>query len=72
MRFIELTRFPQGRVLINADNIASIYLGKRRDGQSSNYIDVTIIQESTSADNYWEVIETIDEIKEYLRNMEGK
>lgn len=31
MPFIELTRYPNGRMLINTDNISSIYMGKRRD-----------------------------------------
>jgi len=72
MRFIELTRYPDGRMLINTDNISSICLGKRRDGQSSNYVDVSCIQEITSSDNYWEVTETIDEIVAMLKAQEEK
>lgn len=70
MPFIELTRFPKGRLLINPSNISSIYLGRKRDGQSANYLDVTVIQETTSADNYWEVTETIDEIISLLKAQE--
>ena len=72
MPFIELTRYPDGRMLINTDNISSIFLGKRRDGQSSNYVDVSCIQEITSSDNYWEVTETIDEIVVLIREQEEK
>ena len=72
MPFIELTRYPDGRMLINTDNISSIYLGKRRDGQSSKYVDVSCIQEITSSDNYWEVTETIDEIVAMLKAQEEK
>jgi len=61
MKFMELTRYPEGRVLLNTANIASIYLGKRRL-PNADYVDVTVIQETTSSDNYWEVVETIDEI----------
>lgn len=70
MPFIELTRYPNGRLLINTDNISSIYTGERRDGQS-NWVDVTVIQEITSVDNYWEVVESIDEIVSLLAAQGG-
>ena len=64
MKFIELTRHScptQGRLLLNTNNIASISLSIKKvsDGE---YAPVTVIQETTSADNYWEVKETIDEV----------
>ena len=71
MPFIELTRYPNGRMLINTDNISSIYTGGRRDGQSANWVDVTVIQEITSVDNYWEVVESIDEIVSLLAAQGG-
>lgn len=70
MPFIELTRYPNGRLLINTDNISSIYTLERRDGQS-NWVDVTVIQEITSVDNYWEVVESIDEIVSLLAAQGG-
>jgi len=72
MPFIELTRYPNGRMLINTDNISSIYMVKRRDGQSANWVDVTVIQEITSEDNYWEVAESIDEIVSLLDAQDEK
>lgn len=69
MPFIELTRYPSGRLLINTRNISSIYMGKRRNEKNA-YVDVTIIQEITSADNYWEVAESIDEIVSLLKAQE--
>ena len=72
MPFIELTRYPNGRILVNTDNISSIYTLKRRDGQSANWVDVTVIQEITSVDNYWEVVESIDEIVSLLAAQEEK
>ena len=72
MPFIELTRYPNGRLLINTDNISSIYTLERRDGQSANWVDVTVIQEITSVDNYWEVVESIDEIVSLLKAQEEK
>ncbi len=72
MPFIELTRYPEGRLLINTDNIASICLGKERDEQTNNYVDVTFIQEITSEDSYWKVVETIDEIISLLKAQEEK
>ena len=71
MPFIELTRYPNGRLLINTDNISSIYTLERRDGQSANWVDVTVIQEITSVDNYWEVVESIDEIVSLLAAQGG-
>ena len=71
MPFIELTRYPNGRLLINTDNISSIYTLKRRDGQSANWVDVTVIQEITSLDNYWDVVESIDEIVSLLKAQGG-
>lgn len=70
MPFIELTRYPKGRLLLNTANISSIYMGKRRYEQSANYVDVTVIQEITSEDNYWEVAESIDEIVSLLKAQE--
>jgi len=72
MPFIELTRYPNGRLLINTDNISSIYTLERRDMQSANWVDVTVIQEITSVDNYWEVVESIDEIVSLLKAQEEK
>ena len=71
MKFIELTRHsnPTGRLLLNTNNIASIYLGKRRL-QSGEIVDVTVVQETTSADNYWEVVETIDEVLAIIKAQE--
>ena len=71
MPFIELTRYPNGRMLINTDNISSIYTLERRDGQSANWVDVTVIQEITSLDNYWDVVESIDEIVSLLKAQGG-
>ena len=71
MPFIELTRHSGERVLLNIANIASLYLGKRRL-QSGEYADVTVVQETTSPDNYWEVMETIDEIVAMLKAQEEK
>lgn len=63
MKFIELTRHscPNGRLLLNINNIASISLGINAVS-GGGYEHVTVIQETTSADNYWEVTETIDEV----------
>ena len=71
MPFIELTRHSGERVLLNIANIASVCPGKRRL-QSGGYADVTIVQEITSPDNYWEVVETIDEILALLKAQEEK
>ena len=48
-------------MLLNINNIASIYSGVKAVS-SGGYEHVTVIQETTSADNYWEVTETIDEV----------
>jgi ABC-type lipopolysaccharide export system ATPase subunit len=70
MKFIELTRSdPTGRVLLNTNNIASIYLMKKAVS-GGGYADVTVIQETTSVDNYWEVTETIDEVIALLRKQD--
>ena len=63
MKFIELTMRsdPTGRLLLNTNNIASIYL-KIKALRGAGMADVTVIQETTSADNCWEVKETIDEV----------
>ena len=63
MKFIELTCYagPGKRLLLNTNNIASIYSG-RKEVSEGGYALVTVIQETTSADNYWEVTETIDEV----------
>jgi hypothetical protein len=62
MKFIELTRHPtKERLLLNTNNIASICLGKIAVS-GGEYADVTVIQETTSPDNYWKVVETIDEV----------
>ena len=71
MPFIELTRYPYGRMLINTDNISSIYMGKGRIEKGANHVDVTVIQEITSVDNYWEVVESIDEIVSLLAAQGG-
>ena len=64
MKFIELTMhsYPNGRLLLNINNIASIYLDTRFNNEKKECDNVTVIQEITSADNYWEVKETIDEV----------
>lgn len=64
MKFIELTCYagPSKRVLLNINNIASIYSGIRYNNEKKEYVPVTVIQEITSADNYWKVTETIDEV----------
>ena len=64
MKFIELTCYsgPSKRLLLNINNIASIYSGGRYNKEKKEYVPVTVIQEITSADNYWEVKETIDEV----------
>ena len=64
MKFIELTCYSgmSKRVLLNINNIASIYSGRRYNKEKKEYVPVTVIQETTSADNYWEVTETIDEV----------
>lgn len=70
MKFIELTKHScpsHGRLLLNIDNIASIYSrvicsGIRYNNEKKEYVPVTVIQETTSADNCWEVTETIDEV----------
>ena len=71
MKFIELTRRsdPTGRLLLNIDNIASIYL-RMKALSGGGFADVTVIQETTSADNYWEVTETIDEVLALLRKQD--
>ena len=69
MKFIELTCYsgPSKRLLLNINNIASIYSGIRYNEKKKEYEHVTVIQETTSADNYWEVTETIDEVIALLR-----
>ena len=64
MKFIELTSYSgtSKRLLLNINNIASIYLGRRYNEEKKDYDNVTVILEITSADNYWEVTETIDEV----------
>jgi len=64
MKFIELTCYAgtSKRLLLNINNIASIYSGIRYNEKKKEYEHVTVIQETTSADNYWEVTETIDEV----------
>ena len=66
MKFIELTMRsnPTRRLLLNIDNIASIYSIVKSVSESElvTFTHVTVIQEITSADNYWEVTETIDEV----------
>jgi purine nucleoside permease len=64
MKFIELTCYagPSKRVLLNINNIASIYSGRGYNEEKKEYVPVTVIQETTSADNYWKVTETIDEV----------
>jgi len=69
MPFIELTRYPSGRMLINTDNIFSIYL-RQQPSLSTYCVYVTVIQATTSPDNYWEVVETIDEIISLLKAQE--
>jgi len=70
MKFIELTMHPtQRRLLLNTNNIASIYLGKIAVS-GGEYADVTFIQETTSADNCWKVTETIDEVIALLKAQE--
>ena len=70
MKFIELTRIEGGRLLINTDNISSIYETKRFDRQVNKYVDIIRIQETTSEDSYWEVLETMDEIVALLKTLE--
>ena len=66
MKFIELTMRsnPTRRLLLNIDNIASIYsiIKSVSESELVTFTHVTVIQEITSADNYWEVTETIDEV----------
>lgn len=69
MTFIELTRCSGERVLLNIANIASIYLMKKAVS-GGGYADVTVVQETTSPDNYWEVVETIDEILAIIKAQE--
>lgn len=70
MKFIELTRHSsQGRLLLNINSIASIY-SLPRAVSGGGYVDVTVIQETTSADNYWEVTETIDEVIAIIKAQE--
>ena len=71
MKFIELTRRsdPTGRLLLNTNNIASIYL-RMKALSGGGFADVTVIQETTSADNCWEVKETIDEVIALLRKQD--
>ena len=70
-KFIQLTTYPNGRVLINTDNISSIYQGRCFDKKGKS-IDITCIQETTSSDNYWEVMETVDDIVAMLKAREEK
>jgi len=74
LKFIELTCYsvPSKRLLLNINNIASIYLGRRYNEEKKEYVPVTVIQEITSADNYWEVKETIDEVIALLKAQEEK
>ena len=72
MKFIELTMYPQERLLLNINNIASIYLGRRYNGEKKEYEHVTVIQETTSADKYWHVAETIDEVIALLKAQEDE
>mgnify|MGYP000861204836 CR=1 FL=1 len=64
MKFIELTSYSglSKRLLLNINKIASIYSTERYNYEKKEYVPVTVIQETTSADNYWEVTETIDEV----------
>lgn len=66
MKFIELTMRsnPTRRLLLNIDNIASIcsIVKSVSNGELVTFTHVTVIQEITSADNCWEVTETIDEV----------
>ena len=64
MKFIELTCYSgmSKRLLLNINNIASIYSGIRYDNDKKERVTVTVIQEITSEDSYWEVKETIDEV----------
>lgn len=64
MKFIELTCYAgtSKRLLLNINNIASIYSTEQYNYEKKEYDNVTVIQEITSADNYWEVKETIDEV----------
>ena len=64
MKFIELTCYAgmSKRLLLNTNNIASIYSGIRYNNEKKEYVPVTVIQEITSEDNYWEVKETMDEV----------
>ena len=73
MKFIELTCYAgtSKRLLLNTINIASIYSGIRYDKEKKEYTPVTLVQETTSADNYWEVTETIDEIVSLLAAQGG-
>ena len=68
MKFIQLTYYAgmSKRLLLNINNIASIYSGLRYNNEKKDE-HVTVIQETTSADNYWEVTETIDEVIALLR-----
>ena len=72
MKFIELTCYAgmSKRLLLNINNIASIYSGIRYNNEKKEYTPVTVIQETTSADNYWEVTETIDEVLALLRKQD--
>ena len=69
MKFIELTCYAgtSKRLLLNINNIASIYSGIRYNEVKKEYVPVTVIQEITSADNFWEVTETLDEVIALLR-----
>ena len=64
MKFIELTCYSgmSKRLLLNINNIASIYSAIRYDNDKKERVTVTVIQEITSEDSYWEVKETIDEV----------
>jgi hypothetical protein len=64
MQFIELTSYSglNKRLLLNINSIASIYSTERYNYEKKEYDNVTVIQETTSGDNFWEVTETIDEV----------
>lgn len=72
MKFIELTCYAgiSKRLLLNINNIASICLWRKYNHKKKEYIPVTVIQETTSEDNFWEVTETIDEVIALLRKQD--
>jgi hypothetical protein len=45
MKFIELTSYSglSSRLLLNINNIASIYLGRRYNNKKKEYVPVTVI-----------------------------